>query len=395
MGWAELNALRDLPPSDLIGGFQNNRDIARAMGYPSEVIARFDSILDRLRRGASTRSCYEDIRDLRIWMQEMSATLYSCERTGGGPKPSPQSCDQPLSCGFCLGSGIRSKWLSLGGEGGILGCPTMDEADAIRSPQGTTGRYAEFRGGDGGYIFWHGAGGKRGLAFEVDGCFFKLYKGSGNAGSWLGFPTSDGYQVQGGARQDFEGGFLTWDARSRECQSHRGGDVRTALDGLRWEIPCGGGGGEHYCDCSDPAPRSTVLAGPDGMSYDVTLRFRGVVELKTYDGGWSDGLWQVGGSPANDPYNVYRLEISSPPQVYYLNRGTSGLETCQALDYTRTVRMAVGATVTLSAQALDGYQIKNRDGARNPIVVPGVPPAPAAYAGQFIEMDVVEVRELR
>jgi hypothetical protein len=48
--------------------------------------------------------------------------------------------------------------------------------------------------------------------------------------------------------------------------------------------------------------------------------------------------------------------------------------------------------VSLIAMAIDGHQITNVDAGGNPIVVPGIAPAPAAYHGQFIEMDVVSVK---
>ena len=50
--------------------------------------------------------------------------------------------------------------------------------------------------------------------------------------------------------------------------------------------------------------------------------------------------------------------------------------------------MAAGATVTLLADVVDGHEIENVDPAGTPIIVPGVPPSPAAYNGQFIQMDV-------
>ena len=64
---------------------------------------------------------------------------------------------------------------------------------------------------------------------------------------------------------------------------------------------------------------------------------------------------------------------------------------CFAIDYQETVRASGGATFTLSAQSIDDGQIKNRDDSSTPIPVPGVPPFPATYDGQFIQMDVVSV----
>jgi hypothetical protein len=39
-------------------------------------------------------------------------------------------------------------------------------------------------------------------------------------------------------------------------------------------------------------------------------------------------------------------------------------------------------------------EIKNLDAQGTPAVVPGVPPAPAAFDGQFIQMDVVSVERV-
>jgi hypothetical protein len=66
---------------------------------------------------------------------------------------------------------------------------------------------------------WHGTGPRAGQAFEVHGCIFKLYQSLGGTGSWLGFPISDEYDVEGGRRSDFENGFIFWNAQTRVCQA--------------------------------------------------------------------------------------------------------------------------------------------------------------------------------
>ena len=134
------------------------------------------------------------------------------------PPPPPPG----TACGHMLGSGIYDKWISTGGEQGFLGCPSTNELEAGSSPQGTSGRYAIFRGGDGGYIIWHGAGKHRGTAFEVHGCIFLIYRTLGTS-SWLGFPVSDEYSVPGGRRSDFEGGYVLWEESTRQCAAHRSG----------------------------------------------------------------------------------------------------------------------------------------------------------------------------
>jgi len=187
----------------------------------------------------------------------------------------------------------------------------------------------------------------------------------------------------------------TWNAASGPIASRVGVgvvDPGASLSKLRWAIPCQATNGTG-CNCVDPAPVSTIIRGTAGISYDVTLRFRGVIEQQVYVGGTNDGaFWQIGGAPFNDGHNVYRLQVSSPAQTFYLNRGVSSNSTrCWPVDYTKTLRLAAGATVTLTAQVIDGAEITNNDGANAPLVIHDVPPAPEAYNGQFIQMDVVDV----
>lgn len=166
--------------------------------------------------------------------------------------------------------------------------------------------------------------------------------------------------------------------------------VAAALDGLRWELPCSNNDA-YYCDTPEAKTVETTLTGPPGTRYDITLRFRGVVEQKTYEGGTADGMWSAGGEPAFDLYNIYKLEISDPPAVYFLNAGQSNLGYCVPLDYTKTIRVAAGATVSMTADPVDTAQVNNHAEAGAPIVVAGIPPAPDPYDGQFIQMDVVSV----
>ena len=125
------------------------------------------------------------------------------------------------ACEYFLGSGLYNKWLQMGGKSGRFGCPTMNETEAPSSPRGTTGRYTQFKKGDGGYLIWHGSGKVSGTTFEVSGCMFKLYHNLGGTKSWLGFPVKDGYTTSTGARQDFESGYILWDSKTSVCQAYK------------------------------------------------------------------------------------------------------------------------------------------------------------------------------
>jgi hypothetical protein len=177
-------------------------------------------------------------------------------------------------------------------------------------------------------------------------------------------------------------------------------DVVGSLQGLRWSIPCTSSQSAKSCFSSNPAPQSSTVQGTAGVSYDVTLRFRGGGEQETYNGkaaggvaatGTNASFFVEGATPAGEGYNVYSLTISAPAQTAYLNSGTANITHCWPIDYTVTLPMQSGASVTLAADCINGSEIINQDANGTPIVVPGISPAPAAYNGQFIQMDVTNV----
>ncbi|MFO0722755.1 MAG: LamG domain-containing protein [Myxococcota bacterium] len=174
------------------------------------------------------------------------------------------------------------------------------------------------------------------------------------------------------------------------CSSNQCVDVAGSLSGLLWLLPCGASTDAVACLTTSSTITSTTLGGATGRTYDIRLRFRGVVEEKTYGAGCRSGRFSSGGVPSADTYNLYRLSVSSPPQTYYLNAGASFVTRTWAIDFTQTIPMDAGATVTLFADAIDGTQIRNRDDTGTPISIPGVTP-PQPYAGQFIQMDVLSV----
>ena len=184
-----------------------------------------------------------------------------------------------------------------------------------------------------------------------------------------------------------------------ECNAGYEGDgmqcaaVAVTLTGLRWELPCGLSTSANVCSVAAFTTKTKSLGGIAGAQYALQLRFRGVVEQKTYTDGQADGYWYIGGTPNSDAYNVYKLQVSSPPQTFFLNAGTSNVQRSWPLDFVRNVKVNAGAILTLSADAVDGAEIKNIDNTQAgvPLIILGVTPAPAAYNGQFIQMDVVSV----
>jgi hypothetical protein len=174
-----------------------------------------------------------------------------------------------------------------------------------------------------------------------------------------------------------------------------GEDFVAAIDNLRVELPCLGSGSTNLnCAIPDADEESAAIKGDSGVIYEVTLRVRGVVEQKTYsDYTASDGLWIEGGTPDGGSSNIFRLHVSSPEETYHLNSGISGIDECFLLDVQKTVVMDDGATLTLLADSGgDGLGTKNIDGDGYPIVVSGVSPYPYAFDGQFVQIDIVDVR---
>jgi hypothetical protein len=183
-------------------------------------------------------------------------------------------------------------------------------------------------------------------------------------------------------------------------------DVVGSLEGLRWSLPCTMPPSGNNCPATNSTPVMTTVKGTLGVLYAVTLRFRGVVEQKTYSGvpdsgaglavGTNASFFVVGGTPGGDGYNVYELSVLGPeanvlPFIAYLNSGVSGLSPCFPIDYTVTLPMAAGSTITLTTNTVDGQERANEDMNGTPIVVPGISPYPSAYDGQFVQMDVVSV----
>jgi len=175
------------------------------------------------------------------------------------------------------------------------------------------------------------------------------------------------------------------------CVGHRCTTVANSLSGLLWQLPCKSSVSGTSCTTDATQMVSTKLTSNVPGTFNVTLRFRGVVEQKTYTGGCVEGTWVSGGSYTGDTYNIYKLTISSPAQTYFLNAGTSGITHTFAIDVTRTVLIDAGATVTLEANAVDGEEIKNIgvDGT-TPVTVDVTSPT-QPYDGQFIKMDIVDV----
>lgn len=179
-----------------------------------------------------------------------------------------------------------------------------------------------------------------------------------------------------------------------------------SIDGFRYEFPCKGPMPENPkpgMDCfsglvtgdpkkTDNFTKEVKFDGEPGKRYKVTLRFRGVVEPMMYKNGKMDGeYFYIGGEPNNGTYNIYKLTISSPESHYFLNRQDKVGHKIFTIDYTKTIEIDGGAKVTFLGDGQNGRLISNFA----KLVVPGIAPAPMPYNGQFVQVDVVDVVEVK
>jgi hypothetical protein len=105
---------------------------------------------------------------------------------------------------FEIRGAIRDKWIQLGAETGFLGYPISSETLTTNK----AGTYVKFQNGA---IYWSPKTGAR----EVHGAIRAYWDRLRSERSWLGFPTSDEYDWNGGRRSDFQFGYIFWSSTRR------------------------------------------------------------------------------------------------------------------------------------------------------------------------------------
>lgn len=105
---------------------------------------------------------------------------------------------------------IKQKWSALGWEWSVLGYPTTNETG---TPDGW-GRYNHFQYGS---IYWTPNTG----AHEIHGAIRARWQSLGWELSFLGYPTSDEFAIAGGARSNFQGGYIIWSAATGVATAYR------------------------------------------------------------------------------------------------------------------------------------------------------------------------------
>ena len=106
--------------------------------------------------------------------------------------------------------GIHDRWAELRYEQGPLGYPTTGEGPTA----GGRGRYNHFSGSGGGSIYWSPGTG----AHEVYGAIHDRWRELNYEQGPLGYPTTGEYSVPGGRQNDFEHGYIRWDAATGQTE---------------------------------------------------------------------------------------------------------------------------------------------------------------------------------
>jgi hypothetical protein len=314
--------------------------------------------------------------------------------------------------------------------GGSAGTTSVGGSAGTTSVGGSAG--AEVTGGNAGSAgTLAGAGGAAGAAGTAQsgsgGTAGDTSAGgstSGGAGGTSGDTGSGGVPPTGGTAGDASGGTAGTGPVDLT-------EVAEPLNGLVILLPCQGGTGEvcqtnqagqgcpSNADLFQDGVRTTneevTIGGDPGTNYEITLRFQGIVENRTYINGMdqstmqSDGFYSGGApQPGTGDYNIYALRAASPQKDYFLNAiGNTSFNRHQAfvVDYTATIVMTGGSSLTAIAQDTNCSAIRNctdapDNGQCSSTGVPNLDPAIAsgigggngsAYNGQFIGMVVVDV----
>jgi len=139
-----------------------------------------------------------------------------------------------------------------------------------------------------------------------------------------------------------------------------------------------------------------AVGGDSTKTYDVQVRVRGVLETMPYSGGAVQSsvspYYYVGGLPADGAFNVYSLSVPDPKQVYYFNYVMPTSHKLFTVDYTATIPMKGGTTITAGVNGQNGLMITNTSNPQNPgggLTVPGITGITQPYDGQFLQFDVL------
>src|SRR4029453_15466387 len=181
-------------------------------------------------------------------------------------------------------------------------------------------------------------------------------------------------------------GYTAFEGLTASSQAVEPEKPGAAINGFRFEFPCKdampenpkeGADGPSGLVTGDPLTTDNftvqkAFGGEKGKRYQVTLRFRGVVEPMMYEGGKQVGdYFYIGGEKKNGPQKFYENKVSSPESHFFLNRQDKVGHQIFTIDYTQTIEIDGGATITFHGDGKNGGLITNF----KKLVVPEIPPA--------------------
>ena len=115
----------------------------------------------------------------------------------------PTSVTTAVTTAFPMYGGIGSKWYAIGGTKSALGAPVGNQFGGLRN--GGAAQYFQH-----GAIVWSPATGAK---ISLGG-IRSAWLSTGATNGRLAYPTSDEYWVGTTVRQDYQGGYITWDSRT-------------------------------------------------------------------------------------------------------------------------------------------------------------------------------------
>jgi hypothetical protein len=140
---------------------------------------------------------------------------------------------------------------------------------------------------------------------------------------------------------------------------------------------------------------SFQFGGKAGTVYQVDLRIRGIFEPTTIIGGDTPDAahpyFKVGGTIGTEDWSQWRVEVSEPRQIYWLNHYPSVEHKIYKEDFEASIVVAAGATVAIGVNDGNDREIDNgKTGPDRKQLLEGVTDRP--LSGQMLRIDVVRVK---
>jgi hypothetical protein len=186
--------------------------------------------------------------------------------------------------------------------------------------------------------------------------------------------------------------------------SQSAGDPQGVVAGLHelfLHDPCTGDYAPQPDTClhAQRVEKAVAASGRPGVVYDVRLRIRGLFEPTTIRDGETPladhPYYKVGGTVRARDWSAWHIEISNPPQTYWLNHYPRVSHTIYKQDFEATIPVAAGATVTVRVVDGNDRQMDNSEPglADRMQIIEGVTDKP--LPGQMLRLDVVRVTARR